>query len=137
MIHNLADGSYSCIPETAAFEPSAFVFLYIAQRILLHVDGKFQLYTFQGTYLFSTDVGKPLERLPVAVGTAQGHLCAVSQTHFDQWIYVFSIWTGEILFETHIPANRNNGYKISAIAFNDTTSTLVTGNEYGELTFWE
>lgn len=137
VIHNLANECKVVIPETEGLEANDFVFLYLMKRIIVHIDGKFRVYTCQGVFLFTIDVGRPLEILPVAVGRSQKHLCVVSQTDFDQWVYVFSLITGEKLYESHIPANCNNGYKISALAFDDSTNTLITGNSYGEATFWQ
>jgi hypothetical protein len=41
-----------------------------------------------------------------------------------------------MLFEAHIPPNVHNGYKISALAYDEATGMLVTGDGFGAITFW-
>jgi hypothetical protein len=136
VIYHLVDGSAVQIPETGELSAHQFLFLGEAKRIVIETQGQFRVYTYQGAYLFTIGADHPLDTAPVATSRDQKFLVAVSQTEFDQWIYLFSLEDGALLFEGYIPPNQNNGHAITCVAFDETTYTVMAANALGLITFW-
>jgi hypothetical protein len=136
IIHNLVESTSTAIPETWDLLPDSFVFLNDAKRIAIYINGEFRIYSFQGAYLFTITSGRRLSVSPMATSQDQRFLAALTQDEFDQWINLFSLEDGVMLFETHIPPNQNNGHLITNIAFDETTNILITGTEMGIVDFW-
>ena len=137
VIYNLADSSAVTIPHTARLQNSQFMFLYLVKQLLVFIDGKIQVYSFNGTHMFTIEAERPFTPNPISPSLDQQYLVVTSQDQFDQWVYIFSMATGEKVFESYIPPCQNNGYLITSVAFDPARATLVTGDAFGRLTFWQ
>jgi hypothetical protein len=135
-IHDLGTGQIRGIPNTAQCSISDFLFLYSNGRMIIKRDGEFNVYTLQGEFLLTLAGSQKLKGTPLAFAFGDDLLLATAQDQFDQWIDVFSLRTGRLLLETYIPPNVHNGYKISAIAYDESSGTIVTGDGFGTVTFW-
>jgi hypothetical protein len=135
-VHDLALGKVVSIPETGSLVMSDILFLNAVAKMVIKTNGEFRVFTFQGHYLFTITSPRKLANFPMCVTQRQDLLIATSQTQFDQWITVFSLADGEMLFEAYIPPHVHNGYKISALAYDEPTGMLVTGDSFGTITFW-
>jgi hypothetical protein len=135
-IHNIASGRIKTIPNTAQCSITDFLFLYATGRMIVKCNGEFTMYTLQGEYLLTMAAPHRLDSLPIAVGFGSELLLTTSQSQFEQWINIFSLRTGHMLFETFIPPNVHNGYRITAIAYDEGTGQIITGDAFGQITFW-
>jgi hypothetical protein len=135
-IHDLVLNKVKTIPNTGQCGVTDFVFLHSVGRMIIKCNGEFKMYTLQGEYMFTIGAQRRLNPLPIAVGFEAEVIVATSQTQFEQWINMFSLRTGEMVFETFIPPNVHNGYKISAIAYDDRSGQIITGDGFGAITFW-
>jgi hypothetical protein len=135
-IHNLASQTVRTIPNTGQCCVTDFIFLYPNGRLIVKYNGEFSMYTLQGKFVITLAAQRRLNPMPIAVGFKAQILLTTSQNQFEQWINVFSLVTGELLFESYIPPNVHNGYKISSIAYDERTGQIITGDGFGALTFW-
>ncbi|OHS98447.1 hypothetical protein TRFO_35158 [Tritrichomonas foetus] len=135
-IYNI--GTHQCkeISGTANIPSSHFSFLYTAKKIAIFRKATFYFFTFQGDFLFTMQNKREIQNCPLAVSKNQKFMICVSIVGFDYFIAVFSLDDGRCLVQKKIPPSKNNGYKISSIAFDETSNVLITGDQGGKVSFY-
>lgn len=133
---DLSDNSYTSIPKTSNLDVSNFIFLYKSKKLIIYFEGEFKVYSFLGEYLFSIFNTKSFDNFPIGIAKNQNYLVTCTQKQFDQWIYIYSLKDGSLIFEKYFPPQVSNGYKITSISFDDTNNIMTIGNEIGCLWFY-
>lgn len=136
MIYDLDDLTAVTLEGTASLTSVNVMFLYKAKRFMLFMDGKITVYMFSGERLFDIAADRPINQSPIVPGSGQQYLVATSQTAFDQWVYVFHIFTGELILEAYIPPATSCGHHITSVAFDEERGLLVIGDACGNVMFW-
>lgn len=139
-VYNIGTNQITEMENTDTLKINDFIFLYRAKKIIVHRNGDFSVFSFSGEFLFNISSSSPQRNLsasPVAVTPDQKFFTCCCHSSFDQWIYVFSLLDGKLLLNRKIPAKQSNGYKITAICFDDISNTLITGDEGGNIAFYQ
>lgn len=134
-IYDIATMQSTSIRGTASIPSNRILFAYKARKMLIMRENDIDVYTLSGVFIMSlhnengfTDTIRP--------SVQQRYIVATSQSEFHQWIYIYSLETGELMFEKHIPSNEHNGYKITAVFLHDDSQILVTGDANGNVKRW-
>ncbi|KAK8885950.1 hypothetical protein M9Y10_041409 [Tritrichomonas musculus] len=139
-IYDAGTHAFSEIPSTAELKITDFLFLYRARKFFIYHHGQFEVFSFSGEFLFSLTASsskRSLDPSPAAVSKSQEFLAACSHSSFSQWIYIFSLKDGSLYWTRKIPPQQNNGYKITALAFDEVSCSLIVGDESGRISFYQ
>lgn len=139
-VYDAGTQGFKEIPSTSQLKITDFLFLYKARKFFIHRNGVFDVYSFSGEFVFSitsSSSKRSLDPYPAAVSRSQEFLAACSHVGFDQWVHIFSLKDGSLYFTKKIPPRQSNGYKITAIAFDEKSCSLIIGDEGGRITFYQ
>lgn len=139
-VYEAGTQSFKEIPSTSQLKITDFLFLYRARKFFVHRNGEFEVFSFSGEFIFSItspSSKRSLDPSPAAVSRSQEFLATCSHAGFDQWIHIFSLKDGSLCYTKKIRPTQSNGYKITAIAFDEKSCTLIIGDEGGRITFYQ
>lgn len=134
--YNIENGGTKIIEGTDRNSTDDFLFLYIPKIILVYKGGYFDVYNFQGDFIFKIETDEYIDSHPVCASKDQEYFLCASHKNSIQRIHVFDISTSEKIFTGDIDFSISGGFKITVMSYDENINCIVCGDEVGTAYFW-